>query len=231
MPKDHRADVRCDGHLAKPRRRRKNHPQPARPRPALAPNTDPPARVPAQHSSNLLISLEKWCPGAESNHRHADFQSAALPTELPGHGRRSPAGRSAEDRREPARKRVGYSTSLIPVQRRRRENSQAGTKPFLKARRRRRTQAGQWRASGRGGAHPGAGGRASGRRRARIRARGARRITETARGPGKRATPRRHDAPRTTPGTLKTSVDGPGAPQEGPSSPSPEMSAGSPGMT
>jgi hypothetical protein len=27
----------------------------------------------------------KWCPGAESNHRHADFQSAALPTELPGH--------------------------------------------------------------------------------------------------------------------------------------------------
>ena len=28
----------------------------------------------------------KWCPGAESNHRHADFQSAALPTELPGHG-------------------------------------------------------------------------------------------------------------------------------------------------
>jgi hypothetical protein len=25
-----------------------------------------------------------WCPGAESNHRHADFQSAALPTELPG---------------------------------------------------------------------------------------------------------------------------------------------------
>ena len=27
---------------------------------------------------------EKWCPGADSNHRHADFQSAALPTELPG---------------------------------------------------------------------------------------------------------------------------------------------------
>jgi hypothetical protein len=26
----------------------------------------------------------EWCPGAESNHRHADFQSAALPTELPG---------------------------------------------------------------------------------------------------------------------------------------------------
>lgn len=27
---------------------------------------------------------EKWCPGAESNHRHHDFQSCALPTELPG---------------------------------------------------------------------------------------------------------------------------------------------------
>src|ERR1051325_2415140 len=27
---------------------------------------------------------EKWCPGADLNHRHADFQSAALPTELPG---------------------------------------------------------------------------------------------------------------------------------------------------
>src|ERR1700760_3108660 len=26
----------------------------------------------------------KWCPGAESNHRHVDFQSTALPTELPG---------------------------------------------------------------------------------------------------------------------------------------------------
>ena len=26
-----------------------------------------------------------WCPGAELNHRHADFQSAALPTELLGH--------------------------------------------------------------------------------------------------------------------------------------------------
>ncbi len=28
----------------------------------------------------------KWCLGADSNHRHADFQSAALPTELPRPG-------------------------------------------------------------------------------------------------------------------------------------------------
>ena len=25
-----------------------------------------------------------WCPGADSNRRHQDFQSCALPTELPG---------------------------------------------------------------------------------------------------------------------------------------------------
>ena len=27
----------------------------------------------------------RWWPGAESNCRHEDFQSTALPTELPGH--------------------------------------------------------------------------------------------------------------------------------------------------
>ena len=32
--------------------------------------------------------VENWWPGAESNCRHADFQSAALPTELPGRGKR-----------------------------------------------------------------------------------------------------------------------------------------------
>ena len=26
----------------------------------------------------------RWCPGTESNRRHEDFQSSALPTELPG---------------------------------------------------------------------------------------------------------------------------------------------------
>src|SRR5436309_12987710 len=26
-----------------------------------------------------------WCPGTELNRRHEDFQSSALPTELPGH--------------------------------------------------------------------------------------------------------------------------------------------------
>ena len=34
-----------------------------------------------QNVSNLLIL---WWPGRELNPRHADFQSAALPTELPG---------------------------------------------------------------------------------------------------------------------------------------------------
>jgi hypothetical protein len=32
-----------------------------------------------------LKTSNSRCPGAESNRRHADFQSAALPTELPGH--------------------------------------------------------------------------------------------------------------------------------------------------
>ena len=43
--------------------------------------------------------MKEWCPGADSNHRHADFQSAALPTELPG----LPAGGNAcEDLPKPA---------------------------------------------------------------------------------------------------------------------------------
>jgi hypothetical protein len=35
-----------------------------------------------KHNSNNEI---EWCPEADLNHRHADFQSAALPTELSGH--------------------------------------------------------------------------------------------------------------------------------------------------
>ncbi len=31
----------------------------------------------------------KWCPGAESNHRHEDFQSTALPLSYPGTGERA----------------------------------------------------------------------------------------------------------------------------------------------
>src|SRR5689334_5445905 len=34
----------------------------------------------------------QWCPGAESNHRHCDFQSHALPTELPGRAAKGPKG-------------------------------------------------------------------------------------------------------------------------------------------
>ncbi len=29
-------------------------------------------------------TANKWCPGADLNHRHADFQSAALPLSYPG---------------------------------------------------------------------------------------------------------------------------------------------------
>src|SRR6266511_4574462 len=41
----------------------------------------------ARNSDGLGIEPESWCPGAGSNHRHCDFQSHALPTELPGHTR------------------------------------------------------------------------------------------------------------------------------------------------
>ena len=41
----------------------------------------------------LLFAMDskgvKWWPGRELNPRHADFQSAALPTELPGHPERT----------------------------------------------------------------------------------------------------------------------------------------------
>ena len=35
--------------------------------------------------SAFCLLLFWWCPGTESNRRHEDFQSSALPTELPGH--------------------------------------------------------------------------------------------------------------------------------------------------
>ena len=36
-------------------------------------------------SETLKLNLIKWCRGADSNRRHMDFQSIALPTELPRH--------------------------------------------------------------------------------------------------------------------------------------------------
>ena len=32
------------------------------------------------------LALYKWCPGADLNHRHEDFQSTALPLSYPGMG-------------------------------------------------------------------------------------------------------------------------------------------------
>ncbi len=39
-----------------------------------------------------LYQFFKWCPGAESNHRHEDFQSTALPLSYPGTGNASAFG-------------------------------------------------------------------------------------------------------------------------------------------
>gem|GEM_PF-4228092 len=39
-----------------------------------------------QYHKSKLFQLFKWCPGAESNHRHEDFQSTALPLSYPGTG-------------------------------------------------------------------------------------------------------------------------------------------------
>ena len=53
-------------------------------------------------TNQLLCQLSytgMWCLGAESNHRQADFQSAALPTELP---RRLWRPRTGSNRRPPA---------------------------------------------------------------------------------------------------------------------------------
>ncbi len=58
---------------------------------------------------------EEWCPGVESNYRHHDFQSCALPTELPGH-RRTPAYRG--EGRSLSRWRSGFEIVLFEVVRR-----------------------------------------------------------------------------------------------------------------
>ena len=42
----------------------------------------------------------KWCPGAESNHRHEDFQSTALPLSYPGTGEASTSGSACSRRIE-----------------------------------------------------------------------------------------------------------------------------------
>ena len=65
---------------------------PAAPRPMIAPHCAP--KGPSGHPQSkrgkaiavirVLIGI-KWCPETELNRRHADFQSAALPTELSGH--------------------------------------------------------------------------------------------------------------------------------------------------
>ena len=46
----------------------------------------PPCGYPARPKAcrGRFAGFWRWCPGAESNHRHCDFQSHALPTELPG---------------------------------------------------------------------------------------------------------------------------------------------------
>src|SRR5690606_11375420 len=43
--------------------------------------TDPKVRF----REALQAGFQRWWPGRESNPRHGDFQSPALPTELPGH--------------------------------------------------------------------------------------------------------------------------------------------------
>jgi site-specific recombinase XerD len=44
-----------------------------------------PAQPTNDPTKELKINALRWWPGTESNRRHADFQSAALPTELPSH--------------------------------------------------------------------------------------------------------------------------------------------------
>ncbi len=63
----------------------------------------------------LIVSGEKWCPGAGSNHRHCDFQSHALPTELPGRRPERCPGRAPvySEARLPCPATGGFSRSQI----------------------------------------------------------------------------------------------------------------------
>jgi hypothetical protein len=69
--------------------------------------------------------MPEWCPGAESNHRHCDFQSHALPTELPGHAAPSkepqgigePAGYSGAGRLCPYAEGAPKQQEMAPIHR------------------------------------------------------------------------------------------------------------------
>ncbi len=65
---------------------------------------------------NLLKILKerKW-PGTESNCRHEDFQSSALPTELPGHEGKisSKTGTESRSRYSPLRAAVQFKGFLL----------------------------------------------------------------------------------------------------------------------
>ena len=59
-------------------------------------------RCGVRHMAALWRELreeEKWWPGRELNPRHADFQSAALPTELPGHPENTTGSAYGRDRK------------------------------------------------------------------------------------------------------------------------------------
>ena len=64
------------------------------------PPADARRRAAPGHAGRMTVRRGKWCPGAGSNHRHRDFQSRALPTELPG-------------RRSPPKRRAGKSARFI----------------------------------------------------------------------------------------------------------------------
>src|ERR1041384_254272 len=68
----------------------------------------------ARYAKPTHKSLKKWWPRAELNHRHKDFQSSALPTELLGRPGRA-AERRAFGRRElyPAALRHGLAARRL----------------------------------------------------------------------------------------------------------------------